>query len=146
MATFTYSADQHFLIIGGFPINGIQDGSEVTIEMDEDATTRQVDNDGRNVTFNRTNNKMATVTFTLNEGVAGNDFLSGVYQAFQNGLPSGVLPIAFKDNNGRSIFASTSCTVQSLPSLGGGREAGGRKWVLGTGQAEIFIGGSEAVA
>ena len=144
--TFTYSADQHFLIIGGFPITGFQDGSEVTITIDENVMTRQVDNDGRGVTFNRTNNKMATITFTLNEGGAGNDFLSGMYQAFQNGLPGGVLPVYFKDNNGRSIFASTSCTVETLPSLGGGRESSGREWVLGTGQSEIFIGGAEAVA
>jgi hypothetical protein len=36
MATFTYSADNAFLTLNGFPINGLQEGSEISITMDED--------------------------------------------------------------------------------------------------------------
>jgi hypothetical protein len=144
MATFTYSADNLFLTIGGFPINGFQDGSEVSITMDESIMTKQVDNDGQNVVFNKTNNHTASITFTLNEGAEANDFLSAMYQAFRNGIIGGVLPVAFKDNNGRSIFASGSCAVMTLPNLGGGRESSGREWVMSTGQSQIFIGGATA--
>ena len=65
MATFTYSADNVFLTIGGFPINGFQDGSEIAITMDEDVVSKQVDIDGKNVTFNKLNNNTATVSFSL---------------------------------------------------------------------------------
>lgn len=143
MATFTYDAAQHFLTIDGFPIQGFQDGSEITIEFDEDAVTRQVDVDGRNVVFNKSNNYLATITFTLNEGAEANDFLSGIYQDFRRG-EGGVVPMFFKDNNGRSLAQTDGCTIQSMPSLGGGRESGGREWTIGTGQLEMFVGGAEA--
>lgn len=143
MATFTYDAKEHFLTIDGFPIQGFQDGSEIVIEFDEDAITRQVDVDGRNVVFNRTNNYLATITFTLNEGAAANDFLSQLYQDFRRS-EGGLAPMFFKDNNGRSVAQTDACTVQSMPTLGGGRESAGREWTIGTGQLEMFVGGAEA--
>jgi len=143
MATFTYDSKEHFLTIDGFPIQGFQDGSEIIIEFDEDAITRQVDVDGRNVVFNRTNNYLATITFTLNEGAAANDFLSQLYQDFRRS-EGGLAPMFFKDNNGRSVAQTDACTVQSMPSLGGGRESSGREWTIGTGQLEMFVGGAEA--
>ena len=143
MATFTYDAKEHFLTIDGFPIQGFQDGSEIVIEFDEDAMTRQVDVDGRNVVFNRTNNYLATITFTLNEGAAANDFLSQLYQDFRRS-EGGLAPMFFKDNNGRSVAQTDACTVQSMPTLGGGRESSGREWTIGTGQLEMFVGGAEA--
>ena len=143
MASFTYDAKEHFLTIDGFPIQGFQDGSEIIIEFDEDAVTRQVDVDGRNVVFNRTNNYLATITFTLNEGAAANDFLSQLYQDFRRS-EGGLAPMFFKDNNGRSVAQTDACTVQSMPSLGGGRESSGREWTIGTGQLEMFVGGAEA--
>ena len=143
MASFTYDAKEHFLTIDGFPIQGFQDGSEIVIEFDEDAITRQVDVDGRNVVFNRTNNYLATITFTLNEGAAANDFLSQLYQDFRRS-EGGLAPMFFKDNNGRSVAQTDACTVQSMPTLGGGRESSGREWTIGTGQLEMFVGGAEA--
>jgi len=143
MASFVYDAAQHFLQIDGIPIQGFQDGSDITIEFDEDAMTRQVDTDGRNVVFNRSNNYLATVTFTLNEGAAANDDLTAIYQAFRSGN-GGIVPMFFKDNNGRSVAQTDACTIQSMPSLGGGRESAGREWTIGTGQLEMFVGGAEA--
>ncbi len=143
MATYVYDAKQHFLTIGGIPVQGFQDGSDITIEFDEDAITRQVDVDGRNVVFNRSNNYLATITFTLNEGAAANDDLTAIYAAFRNGS-GGIEPMYFKDNNGRSLAQTDACTIQTMPSLGGGRESTGRTWVLGTGQLEMFVGGAEA--
>lgn len=143
MSTFVYDAKNHFMQIGGIPIRCFQDGSDVTIEFDEDAMTRQVDVDGCSVVFNRTNNYLSTITFTLNEGGAANDDLAALYQAFRNGS-GGIVPFFFKDNNGRSLAQSDACTVQSMPSLGGGRESSGRVWVLGTGQLDMVVGGAEA--
>lgn len=143
MATFTYDAAQHFMTIGGFPINGFQDGSTIVIEFDADAMSRQVDVDGRNVVFNKSNNYLGRVTFTLNEGSAANDFLTGIYRDFRNNA-GGIEPFFFKDNNGRSLAQSDACTIQSMPSLGGGRESTGREWTIGTGQLEMFVGGAEA--
>lgn len=144
MATFTYDASQYLLIVGGFPISGFQDGSDITLEMDSETFTKQVDIDGQNVVFNKTNNYMATLTFTLNFGTADNDFLSGIYLAFRN-TSGGIVPIMLKDNNGRSVATATG-TVQNMASLSGGRESAGREWVLGLGQTQIFIGGAEAVS
>ncbi|MBE0434621.1 MAG: hypothetical protein IBX56_02320 [Methylomicrobium sp.] len=144
MAIFTYDAAQHFLIIGGVPISGFQDDSEIALEMDEDVMTRQADLDGESVTFNRSNNRMATCTFTLNNGAASNDVLSALYQDFIRN-EGGVVPFMLKDGNGRSLAGSGGCAIQSLPSLGGGSEAGGREWVVGLGQTDMFIGGAAGV-
>lgn len=143
MPSFTYDASQHFLTIGGVPIQGFQEGSELTIEFDEDQTSRQVDVDGRGVVFNKSNNHLATVSFTLNEGSPANDTLSQLYADFRAGN-GGIDPMFFKDNNGRSVAQSDACTVQSVPRLGGGSESGGREWVLGCGQTTMFVGGAEA--
>ena len=143
MATFTYSADNVFLTIGGFPINGFQDGSEISITMDEDVVSKQVDIDGKNVTFNKLNNNTATVTFTLNDGVDSNVYLTGIYQAFKNNVAGGVLPIFVKDGNTGTTFISGSCTIQTLPSITVGRESSGREWTLTTGQSEIVIGSAK---
>ena len=140
MATFTYSADNAFLTLNGFPINGLQEGSEISITMDEDVVSKQVDIDGKNVTFNKLNNNTATITFTLNDGADTNALLSAQYQAFKNNVAGGVLPIFFKDGDTGTTFLSGSCAIMTLPSIVKGREASGREWVLTTGQAEVFIG------
>ncbi|MBT8411711.1 MAG: hypothetical protein KJP02_07940 [Octadecabacter sp.] len=143
MATFTYSADQHFLTIGGFPIQGFQEGSTLSIAFDEDQMSKQVDVDGKNVTFIKSNNHTTTVSFTLNEGSPANDFLSQLYADFRAGN-GGVEPMFFKDNNGRSLAQSDACTVQTVPGLGGGAESSGREWTLSCGQTQMFVGGADA--
>lgn len=140
MATFTYSADNAFLTLNGFPINGLQKESEISITMDEDVVSKQVDIDGKNVTFNKLNNNTATITFTLNDGADANVTLFAQYQALKNNLPGGVLPIFFKDGDTGTTFISGGCTIMTLPSIVKGREASGREWVLTTGQAEVVIG------
>jgi hypothetical protein len=143
MSTFVYDAANHFLTIDGFPIQGFQDGSTVEISFVSDAMSTQVDVDGRNVVFNKSNDYRATVTFTLNEGAAANDILSEIYGNFRRGN-GGVVPLFFKDNNGRSVAQTDGCTIQSMPPLGGGRESSGRTWTIGTGQLSMFVGGAEA--
>lgn len=144
MANYTYDVAQHYVIIGGFPVSGFHEGSEISLEMDEDTFTRQVDIDGKNVTFNKSNNYLATLTFTLNFGTADNDFLSGLYQAFRQGT-GGIVPIMVKDNNGRSIITGSGA-IQSVANLQSGSESSGREWVFGLGQTQIFIGGANAVS
>ncbi len=143
MPSYVYDASQHFLTIGGVPIQGFQEGSELTIEFDEDQSTRQVDVDGRGVVFNKSNNHLSTITFTLNEGSPANDVLSQLYTDFRAGN-GGIDPMFFKDNNGTSLAQSDACTVQTVPSLGGGTESSGREWVLGCGQTTLFVGSAEA--
>lgn len=143
MATFTYSADNAFLTLNGFPINGLQEGSEISITMDEDVVSKQVDIDGKNVTFNKLNNNTATITFTLNDGADANVTLFAQYQALKNNLPGGVLPIFFKDGDTGTTFISGGCTIMTLPSIVKGRESSGREWVLTTGQAEVAIGSAK---
>lgn len=143
MASFVYDAANHFLTIDGFPIQGFQDGSTVEISFVSDAMSTQVDVDGRNVVFNKSNDYRATVTFTLNEGAAANDVLTQIYANFRRGA-GGVVPLFFKDNNGRSVAQTDGCTIQSMPSLGGGRESSGRTWTIGTGQLSMTVGGAEA--
>ena len=143
MATFTYSADNAFLILNGFPINGLQEGSEILITMDEEVVSKQVDIDGKNVTFNKLNNNTATITFTLNDGVDANALLSAQYQALKKNLAGGVLPIFFKDGDTGTTLISSGCTIKTLPSIVKGRESKGREWVLTTGQADAFIGSAK---
>jgi len=143
MATFVYDAAQHYLTIGGVPIQGFQNGSTIDIEFDGDAVSKQVDVDGQNVVFNVNNDRTGTVTFVLNEGSASNDFLTQIYSDFRRKV-GGVEPMFFKDNNGRSLAQSESCTVMTMPSLGGGAESRGRTWVLTTGQMQMNVGGAEA--
>ena len=144
MTVFVYDAAKHYIQIGGFPIQGFQDGSNIEVAFDDDVMTKQVDTDGRNVVFNKSNRYTATVTFTLNEGSAANDILTEVYTSLRRGRGGGVVPFFFKDGNGRSLAQSPGCTVQTMPSLGGGRESTGRTWVISTAQLEMFVGGAEA--
>ena len=141
MATYTYDPAKHFLIIGGVPITGFQDGSDIVLERDAEVFTKQVDIDGQSVTFNKTNNRMATLTFTLSDGNSNNDFLSGINIDFETGS-GGVVPVMVKDGNGRSV-ATGSGSAQTVPAMGGGRESSGKEWVLGLGQTSIFHGGAE---
>lgn len=136
MAIFVYDAAQHFLTIGGFSIRGFQDGSSVELSYDGDRVTRQVDVDGVNVVFNRSNNRLATVTFTLNEGSPANAYLSQMAADFAAGN-GGVETLFFKDGNSGSTGESDGCVVQSLPGVGGGAESSGREWVIGTGQMRV---------
>jgi hypothetical protein len=144
MTVYVYDAAKHYLLIGGFPIQGFQDGSNIEISFDDDVMTKQVDTDGRNVVFNKSNRYTATVTFTLNEGAAANDTLTDIFTNFRRSRGGGVVPFFFKDGNGRSLAQSAGCAVQTMPSLGGGRESTGRTWVIATAQLEMVVGGAEA--
>jgi len=142
MAVHTYDPAQVIIIMGGVPLQGIQAGSTPTLAFDEVAFTKVVDVDGVNVVRSKSNNRTATLTITLGSGSAANDFLSGLYQVDQ-ASNSGVVPMMVKDNNGRTVAASTAAWVERLPSITGGAESEGREWIIALGQTEVFVGGAE---
>lgn len=134
----TYDPKGIIIIFGGFTLTGFQDGTFITVDRNEDAFSLQVGADGFD-TRNKSNNRSGTVTFTPAQTSPSNDILSAI--ARQDELSnSGVYPLLIKEVDGTSLFSAEAAWIKKLPTSEFANEAGGREWVIETGQLEVFVG------
>jgi len=136
----TYNPKQVTIIFGVHTLEGFGPDTKVVVARDEQSWTKQVGVDGQ-VTRSKSNNKSGTITITLMQTSASNDFLSGI--AITDELSSaGVLPVLVKDNNGTSLYSAVEAWVQKPSDASFGLEANTREWVIDVAELSIFNGGN----
>jgi hypothetical protein len=131
--TKTYDPKLVVVAFGGNVIQGYADGSFVEIAPnDGDGFKKVVGADGE-VARSKSNDNTHTVTITLLQTSASNDFLSNIRSADKLAGKS-IYPLSVTDINGTSIFFWPEAWIHGDPSWSGGKEVGERQWVLDTGQ------------
>jgi hypothetical protein len=136
----TYDPKQIIVTFGGIIFSGFAEGTFLQITRSGEMFVKQKGADG---SINRTNKNAFdfTVTVTLQQTSITNDLLSGVMVADQK-FNTGALPLIVKDLRGTTLFFAPQAWIESDPEDEYSDEATGREWVLATGIAEKFTGGS----
>ena len=92
MAVKTYNAADVIVIVGTSQMQGLAEGTFVEVSREVEAFTKQTGSDGE-VTRSKTNNKSGTVTLTLQQGSASNDFHSALAKLDEESA-AGVVPMS----------------------------------------------------
>lgn len=135
----TYDPKGIIMTCGGFQASGFADGTFLNVDTNEDDFSLQVGADGENCR-SKSNNGSGTFTLTLMQSAAFNDVLS----AFRNAdklSNSGQFPVLVKDLNGTTLYSAESAWIRKIAPSEFGNEAGGREWVIESGDIQSFVGG-----
>jgi hypothetical protein len=126
----------------GIQLVGFMDGTFVSCERAEDAFETAV-GAGGDVVRVRNQNRMGSVTVTLQAASPSNDDLSAIArddEAF--GLDYGDLLV--KDGNGTTIARAEIAWIRKLPNVEYADSESGREWVFDCAELLMDVGGSVA--
>ena len=136
---YTYDPKMVVLTMGGVPIRGYADGTQIVAERSNDMFTKVSGNDGA-VSRAKSNDKSGTVTVTLAQTSPSNDVLSAFHK--QDELSNtGVKVLNCKDLSGRSTHFSSGAWIRKLPNAEYAKEITNREWVIDCDNLETLVGG-----
>lgn len=140
MAIFTYAPDQIMIVIGGFPMYGLADGTFLSIDRNEDAYSVVAGADGQ-VARVKSNNPTATMTLTLMQTSESNQILTN-FALLDQASNSGTFPILIKDIEGTTLIFSSKAWVQKMPTTEFSKDISNREWTIALSDITYNIGGN----
>jgi hypothetical protein len=142
MSVALYDPQDVAILFGGVPLTGWAEGEFLAVEYAEEAFTIVVGADGL-VTRSKNANTVVRATVKLMQSSRSNDYLSAIHnadKAISGG--AGVLPFAFKDNSGTSLFAVPKAWIVGFPAQAFDKSAKSRDWIFECPDPAMFIGGN----
>lgn len=137
----TFDLRQTVATLGGVVIEGYSKGDVITIEQNGDTFNKEEGADGF-VDRIKNNATSLTITVKLRQSSPVNDKLSALHIADKL-TNKGILPFAFKDNNGNTLVTAVSAWITKFSNVVNGDEAKEREWVIATGSTYLMnIGGN----
>ena len=128
------------MILGVVRITGYGSGTVITISYDADQFVKNVGVDGLGF-YVKNRNRAATITVVLQQSADANDLLTAIFLA-DFIAPGGLLvPLMFKENNGRTVYAAEGARIAQLPEATWGDAGETRTWRIITTELEGFVGG-----
>lgn len=126
----TYNFNEVNFIFGTRQIKGFEEGSEIVAERVEDTFSAKVGVDG-NVTRSKSNNRMGTVTFSLDQFSPLNQYLMGIMNLDER-TSLGVLPLKIvdKSNPNEELCIATQAWITKPANKSFGAASGAREWVI----------------
>jgi hypothetical protein len=140
MAIYTYDPEQILIIIGGFPIYGLTDGTFLSIDRNEDAYSIFSGADGQ-VARVKSNNPTATMTLTLMQTSESNQILS-TFALLDQASNSGTFPVLVKDIEGTTLIFSSKGWIQRMPTTEFSKDISNREWTIALSDITYNIGGN----
>jgi len=127
-----WNADEIVISIGPVILeSGFGEDEFIRLEQETDDTEDVVGVDGE-VTVSRTNDRRATLTFTLQQTSSGNDGLSALSNLTRSapGMVGAIQPFIIKDLNGRSLYTAQNAWVAAPPPVSFARTGQPREWKI----------------
>lgn len=136
----TFNIKKLIVTFAGQTVHGFASDEAISVEFPEDDFDVVAGADGEvtHVAKVRTDTK---ITINLAQSSSYNDVLSGIRTADKL-TGAGVFPFKAIDGSGRTVIFAASARIIKAPTVAFGSTAKDRTWVLGTGPAEVFIGGN----
>lgn len=141
MNTALYSPEDVTILLGGiYQIEGLAEGSFVTIEESAPRWSTKVTCDGR---VSRVHNKspIHEVTITTMNTADVNNILTAWVSA-DSSLFGAMIPLFIKDSMGTSMFYAPLSWVENTPTVDYDVGINARKWVIKTAGATNMVGGN----
>lgn len=140
--TKTYDPKNVKVILGTFEISGYAPGTMITITGDGDKFERVKGAQGDYNRINK-NSKAYAIAISLDRTSPSNDVLSGILAADIN-TNAGIVPFTIVDLNGTSKFFALEAWIAKDPDSEEGDTMPTREWIIHTGVADKFDGGSNS--
>lgn len=139
----TYDAKRINITIGSHIVKGYAADTFLTIEGDGDGTQAQSGADGE-VARSLSNNRLTTLTLTLQQTSDSNDFLSDLLKRDRASGGGGIVALQVVDLRGTSVFAASQAWVVKFANQEFGAEVSDREWTLQGVETDANVGGSQA--
>lgn len=124
-----YSPEDVIILLGGiYRIEGLQEGSFISIQKDEPLYETKVTTDGR-VSRSHRNSPVYTITVTTMSTAEVNNIFSA-WTAIDGMLYSAIVPLFIKDAHGTSLFYSPACWVEKKPEQDFDIDITSRSWEI----------------
>lgn len=140
MSVKSYNAAEVVIIFAGIPMEGLADGTFVTVARNNQAFSLAVGSDGEGARA-KSNDKSGTITITLMQNSAANDLLSAIANLDEQS-GDGVAPFLMKDLSGTTLVAAETAWVQKQADVEFAKEITNREWVLESDAIDMFVGGN----
>lgn len=142
MNLWTYSPEEVTVLVMGVPLEGVVDGTFVSVTRQAPVFTSSSTADGR---ITRTYNAayIWDIQFTLMNTSPSNGFLDKLV-LLDRVTKRGKFPLMIKDGFGGTLIFSTTTWIEELPSITYGVEMTERVWTLKSANAVVNINGNES--
>lgn len=136
---FNYNPDEVSILLAGImQVDGLIDGSFISIDKDVMPYRSRITADGRQSRLYN-NSQTYTVTLTLHIGSSANTFLTKMWQLDEI-TQRGKFPFFMKDKSGSDLFFSATSWIEGLPSLSKSNSVDTRTWRIKCSSAVINFG------
>lgn len=136
----TYNPKKVQLAIGTHLVTGYADGTFIQVDRNSDQFQVVVGADGEAARA-ASADKSGTVTVTLMQTSASNDFLSTALNTDEL-TNLNTMPLLMKDISGRTLVQAAEGWVKKYATIEMGKEIVSREWVYETGELLIAEGGN----
>lgn len=143
MSVALYSPEDVTILIGGlFQVEGLQEGSFISISKGSPLYKTSVTTDGR---VSRTYIKDQThdVKLTVMATSDVNNALTA-WAKTDSLLNGAMIPLFVKDGLGSTLFYAPLSWIEEIPASDFSTTVSSREWVIKTAGAEHFVGGNES--
>lgn len=142
MDLWTYSPEEVTVLVMGVPLEGVVDGTFVSVTRQAPVFTSSSTADGH---ITRTYNAayIWDIQFTLMNTSPSNGFLDKLV-LLDRVTKRGKFPLMIKDGFGGTLIFSTTTWIEELPSITYGVEMTERVWTLKSANAVVNINGNES--
>lgn len=129
--------------VDGRDVSGYATGTFVEAERAVDAFTTVSGSDGE-VTRVKSQNRIGTIKFTLQQSSPLNDYFASLAAADELSN-SGVVPVLVTDKNGSTLIQAAKAWVKKKPNATFADAAENREWIFETGYLVLDHGGQTAI-
>lgn len=139
MAVKTYDPKKLLITFAGVPVEGLADGTFLSVERNNDSFQLMVGADGEGARA-KSNDNGGTATLTLIQTSKTNSIFSA-FSALDEASGDGVAPFSVKDLSGDTVIFAASAWIKKPATAEFGREISNREWVIESDNFTIFSGG-----
>lgn len=141
MDLWTYSPEEVTILVMGVPLEGVVDGTFVSVTRQAPVFTSSSTADGR-VTRTYNAADIWDIQFTLMNTSPSNGFLDKLV-LLDRVTKRGKFPLMIKDGFGGTLIFSTTSWIEELPTITYGTGMTERTWVIKSANAVVNINGNE---
>lgn len=143
MSLANYSPEDVVILLSGvYTVDGLAEGSFVTISKDSPNYKTTSTSDGR-VSRSKVENNTHLVTVTL-ASYSDSNLIFTAWAAADRFLNSAMMPIFIKDGMGSTMFYAPMAWIETMPSVDMDMEYTERVWEIRTAGGEWTIGGNQS--
>ena len=141
MSLALYSPEDVTILLGGiYQIEGLQEGSFLSISKDEDLFKIAVSTDGV-VSRTHISSPTFTIKMTLSSVADSNAILTAM-AALDSKTYGVAIPLFIKDGNGTSLFYAATCWIEKIAEATFSEDVEDRQWTLRATGVTNVIGGN----